>query len=367
MFFVKGYVCDVNYKQELLAVLQVFLVRMIFFSLAKSGGRLSQKPEIESPDLNQFVEKISGVLRGVKRQNQVIGVDFSIAGVAFAHIQRPATQQPCLVHCDFLPTESGIDLAELLRARLFKLGLQGIPCNLVMSPGSYQLILGEAPKVPAEELAEALRWRIKDLVQFPISEAVMDAFLLPEDSVRGTSRMAYAVASQRKNIEVAVAAAKSSGLQLKNIDIPELVLRNLAEACCDTKRGVAIVKLHQGGGSLQIIRDGNLYLSRQFSLAYNAGLLDDLPGEALVLELQRSLDYFERQMRQVPPSHIYLCGENVTADKLTPQIRNALAVTINLLDLNNGVQVADAIPEHILSLALHAIGAALRQDQVGQG
>ena len=316
--------------------------------------------------MKQLVEKATRLLRGGTRQNQIIGVDFSTAGVAFAHIQRPATQQPYLVNCDYLPAESGIDVADLLRARLLKLGLTGVACNLVMAPGSYQLILGEAPKVPSEELAEALRWRIKDLVQFPISEAVVDGFLLPEDSARGTSRMAYAVATQRKNIESLVANTKTTGLELKTIDIPELVLRNLAEACCDTKRGVAIVKLHQGGGSLQIIRDGNLYLSRQFSLSYNAGLLDDLPGDALVLELQRSLDYFERQMRQVPPSHIYLCGENVTADKLTPEIRNALAVTIHVLDINTGVQIADAIPEHILSLSLHAIGAALRQDQVGQ-
>jgi len=317
--------------------------------------------------LKQLVGKITSVLHGAKRQNQVIGVEISTAGVAFAHIQRPATQQPYLAHCDFIPAESGIESTELLRSRLLKLGLSGIPCNVVMSSGSYQLILGEAPKVPAEELAEALRWRIKDLVQFPIAEAVVDGFLLPEDSARGTSRMAYAVATQRKYIETAVAAIKVAGLELKNIDIPELVLRNLAEACCDTKRGVAIVKLQQGGGSLQIIRDGNLYLSRQFSLSYNAGLLDDLPDEALVLELQRSLDYFERQMRQVPPSHIYLCGENVTADKLTPTIRNSLAVTINLLDINNGIQVADTIPEHVCSLALCAIGAALRQDQVGHG
>lgn len=331
------------------------------------AARLPHKPGFESSYLKHLVEKVTSILSGGKRQNQTIGVDFTTSGVAFAHIVRPASQQPYLMSCDFLPTETGIDPAELLRARLHKLGLAGAPCNLVMEPGSYQLILGEAPKVPAEELAEALRWRIKDVVQFPISEAVVDAFLLPEDSARGTSRMAYAVATQRKNVEAVVATVKATGLELKNIDIPELVLRNLAEVCCDTKRGIAIVKLHQGGGSLQIIRAGNLYLSRQFSLSYNAGLLDDLPGDALVLELQRSLDYFERQMRQVPPSHIYLCGENVTADKLTPEIHNALAVTIHVLDINAGVQIAEGIPEHVLSLSLHAIGAALRQDQIGQG
>ena len=315
--------------------------------------------------MNAIAEKITRVLRGSHRQNQIVGVDFTPDGVAFAHIKRPATQQPVLAHCDFLPIEPGVDPADMLRGRLAKLGLQRVPCNLVMGAGNYQLILGEAPKVPQEELAEALRWRVKDLVQFPISEAVIDAFFLPEDSARGGNRMAYAVIAQRKQIETQVGAAKVAGLELKNIDIPELVLRNIAETCCDTKRGIAMVKLHQGGGSLQIIRDGNLYLSRQFSLAYNAGLLDDLPGDALVLELQRSLDYFERQMRQVPPSHVYLCGENVTADKITPEIRSSVALSINLLNLESGLQIASEVPAHSLSLCLNAIGAALRQDQVG--
>lgn len=314
--------------------------------------------------MKQFVKKINAILKRASLQNEVVGVEFCPTGVAFAHIQRPATQQPRLVHCDFLSLEPGLDPAELLRTRLVKLGLQRIPCYVVMSSGSYQLLLGEAPKVPAEELAEALRWRVKDLVQFPIADAIVDAFLLPEDSVRGTSRMAYAVVAQRKNIETLVSYATAANLELEAIDIPELALRNLAQTCCDTKRGIALVKLVQGGGSLQIIRDGNLYLSRQFSLSYNAGLLDDLPADALVLELQRSLDYFERQMRQTPPSHIYLCGENVTPDKLTDQIRSSLTVAIHILDLPNGLQIDESVPEHSLSLCLTALGVALREDSV---
>lgn len=299
------------------------------------------------------------------RHNEVIGVEIGADGLAFAHILRPATQQPRVVHCEFLPLDVGTDPAEQLRSRLAKLGLQRLPCNFVLSPNSYNLLLVEAPKVPPQELAEALRWRIKDLVSFPVADAAIDAFFLPEDSARAGNRMAYAVVSQRSTIAALVQQAKAAQLSLAVIDVAELALRNLAETCCDTKRGVAIVKLSQGGGSLQIIRAGNLYLSRQFSLPYNAGLLDDLPGDALVLELQRSLDYFERQLRQPPPSHIFLCGENVSADKLTPSIRNGLAVTIDLLSLEAGLQIDDQVQPHMLPLCLLALGAALRQDVAG--
>lgn len=300
-----------------------------------------------------------------KRQNEIIGVEFATDGVAFAHIQRPSTQQPRLAHCEFLPVTDGDDPAEVLRSRLAKLGLSRLPCHIVLASNEYNLLLGEAPKVPAEELGEALRWRVKDLITFPVADAVIDAFLLPEDSARGNNRMAYAVVSQRKTVETRVAQSRAAQLSLKAIDIAELALRNLVETCCDTQRGVALVRLGQGGGNLLILRNGNVYLSRQFSLSYNAGLLDDLPAEALVLELQRSLDYFERQMRQSPPSHVYLCGENVTEDKLTAAIKQSLPMSVSLLSLTDGIQIDEAVPEHTLSLCLPALGAALRQDQVG--
>ena len=303
---------------------------------------------------------------GAKSQkNETLGVEFTAEGVSFAYIQRPAAQEPRLLHCEFLACDDISSAPDVLRNRLIKLGIQKLTCNLLMNTNQYQLLLGEAPKVPLEELAEALRWRVKDLIQFPIAEAAIDAFLLPEDSARVGNRMAYAVVTQRQHLVQLIAHAKKAHLSLESIDIAELAMRNLAQTCCDTKRGIALIKLGQGGGNLQIIRDGNLYLSRQFSLAYNGGLLDDLPAEALVLELQRSLDYFERQMRQTPPSHVYICGENITADKLTAEIRNSLSVKIEVLDINRGLQIESKVQEHTLSLCLLALGAALRQDSVG--
>jgi MSHA biogenesis protein MshI len=321
--------------------------------------------------LAQFFRTLVNGFSSAKRQNQSLGVAVNSTGVALAQICRPAKQQPQLTLCEFFPNntdqkEDEISQYHHLKKRFTQLNVMNDDCNWLMAANQYQLILGEAPKVPNEELTEALRWKIKDLVTFPIADAIVDSFLLPEDSARGTNRMAYAVVTQRKNIEALVATAKAACVQLKTIDIPEFALRNLAEVCSDTRRGVALVCIQQGGGSLQIIRDGNLYLSRQFSLSYNAGLLDELPADALILELQRSLDYFERQMRQNPPSHIYLCGEYITPDKLTQTIRNAFSVPIDLLDINRGLQLINTLPTDNLSLCLQAVGAALRQNTLGQ-
>lgn len=312
--------------------------------------------------MKNFVASFNQFLSRSKRHNALLGVEFATNGVAWVHLLRDGEQYVCQ-DAEFIPLEGNDNPVDELRNRLIKLRLQKLPCHIVMAAGSYQMILGEAPKVPDEELAEALRWRIKDLVQYPIQQAVVQGFFLPEDSARGTSRMAYAVAAQRSVIENICTNAKSLKLNLQSIDIPELALRNLIHLVAeDSKRGVALVKLSQNTGNLIIVRENNLYLSRQFNLPYNAGLLDDLPGDNLILEVQRSLDYFERQMRQVPPAHIYLYGENVTPDKLTPIIRNSFATPIQLLPIESKIQVRDQAQSAILPLCVHALGGALRQE-----
>ena len=43
-----------------------------------------------------------------------------------------------------------------------------VVATCVMPLGSYNLLQIEAPKVPPEELRSAVRWRVKDLIDFPI-------------------------------------------------------------------------------------------------------------------------------------------------------------------------------------------------------
>lgn len=330
-----------------------------------------------------------------KKKNGVAGIEVSAAGIAFAYIEKDERGKPFLKHCDFYSSDTDLtgQLA-LLKARIRNLGLTKADCNLVLSPERYQLLLVESPKVPSEELRDAVRWRIKDLIDFPLNDAIVDLFSLPKDSTRNGASMAYAVAAQKDSLKSMISLVENTGLRLSHIDIGEMALRNIVDQQGDYE-GVAIVKIGQRQGNLVIIREGNVYLSRRFDLPYNGGLFDELPEENLILELQRSLDYYERQMGQTPPAMIYLCGENIVADKITDNIRSNLSVPVDILTLSElqlnradrqqqmtaspstetasipASQNSDSkntAPETrdpaILQMCLHAIGGALRREEV---
>jgi len=242
-------------------------------------------------------------------------------------------------------------------------GLEGAPCNLVLSSPDYQLLLVEAPDVPEAEIRDALRWRIKDLISIPVDKAAIDLFMLPADGNRGGKKMAYVVVTALSRVVELVEKIKEAGLTLSSIDIAELALRNVAylkELEQPEGRGVAIVRLVEGGGTVSLYRKGNMYLSRHFSLPYSGGLLDDIPIDSFILEVQRSLDYYERQMAQPPPSQLYVCGENITEDKITKDIAYGMSVPVKYLDLT-AVSVSEEAPdESLLQTCVVAMGGALR-------
>ncbi|MEX1033879.1 MAG: MSHA biogenesis protein MshI [Cellvibrionaceae bacterium] len=294
------------------------------------------------------------------RSRGLVGIEASPEGIAIAQVAN-GKEGSRLVRCEYISREAVDSLDHVLPERVQALRLGRLPCNWVLTNSNYTLLLVEAPKVPPEEMREAMRWRIKDLISFPVEQATLDIFALPDDGTRG-KQMLYVVVAERQCIQNTLDTARSAKITLKSIDIAELALRNIAELVSPDQRGLAIVRLRQGAGNVALIRQGKLYLSRQFDLKYNAGLLDDLPEEALVLELQRSLDYYERQMGQGPPAHILFCGDNVSADKIGEGIRASLPGEVSCLNLRRVLPGAEQCDEHLLQLCLGAIGGALRRE-----
>lgn len=311
-----------------------------------------------------MIDWLNKIWRKNNQATEHVGVELREDGIAVAHIK--ATEDGHCLRCvDFLPLDHDVPNRELLTGYVKKNSLQRLPCNVVLAQGYYQLLLVDAPDVPPDEMRSALRWKIKDLVSTPLDEVEVTFFMLPEDGAHSRKRMVYAAIAERSKLKSIVELIGFTDLELKSIDINELVMRNLASSLIDSQfegRGVAIARLRQGRGSVSLFKKGNLYLSRQFDLEYQAGLLEDLPNEILALELQRSLDYYERQMGQAAPSVVYICGDGVSEDKITDALRSAIASSIQYLDISAILSVADGVDADVHQVCLGAIGASLRKE-----
>ena len=289
----------------------------------------------------------------------LLGIEINSEGVAVAHINRSGTGLPILQSCRFLPRESDQSLP--LTQYIYELGLKGTRCNVVLPSSGYSLFLSEAPNVPDAELADAMRWKVKDLVDFPIEEAALDVFRLPEDASRASAHMVYVVISRRAFVDELIEQLVPVGIRVESIDIVELALRNLSLLCPDDPNGMAMVQISPGMGNLNIIRDQQLYICRRFDVDFEGGLLEPLPANSLALELQRSLDYYEHQMGQVPPTQVYLCGEGVSDDKISPELKAALECDLKALPLGQLMVLPDGCDETTLTNCIGAIGGALRE------
>jgi len=318
--------------------------------------------------LKNLLSKLSARKTHVGIECQPNGLAVAVCADKWVQTESVASLRPQILHSDILLDESSIsDQATMLTDWVETHGLTGCPCNLVLPSSDYQLLLVEAPDVPEVEMREAVRWRIKDLISIPVAKAAIDVFLLPHDGSRG-KKMAYVVVAELSRLSSLVSLVNQSGLSLESIDIGELALRNLAylqDLDHPESRGVAIVRLLEGQGSVSLYRKGNMYLSRQFQIKYGAGLLDDIPIDSFILEVQRSLDYYERQMGQPPPTNLYICGDNISEDKITTDILRGLSVPVKYLNFTASVSVDDENKEPLLHACAAALGAALRNSVAG--
>jgi MSHA biogenesis protein MshI len=227
----------------------------------------------------------------------------------------------------------------------------------------------EAPDVPPSEMKNAMRWRIKDLIDFHIDDAIIDVFEIP-GQVSGRAKLMYAVAARSTNIRSIVDAAEKAGLQLESIDIPELALRNITALLEEDVAGVAMLYLTPQGGVITLSRQSVLYLSRNldFNMAdifsqSTGEELDSAAGQLLdsiVLQTQRSLDYYESHFSQPPITNMVVAPMPGEIPGMVTYLANGLGISVRSLDLTSILDTSIPLSEQMQSRCLLSIGAALR-------
>jgi MSHA biogenesis protein MshI len=214
-------------------------------------------------------------------------------------------------------------------------GWAGADTTIILPPDQYQVFQLARPEgINESELGDALKWKLKDFLDFNLANAVSGVFPFPEDASRGRGNLLNVVAARKSLVSELVALVENCGLALVSINIAELALRNLAPRIDPDRRGAALVHMRERFGQMIVCKGGVLYLSRQLDVTSD-DLRDASSQEAavqsLALEMQRSLDYYESQLGQVPPAVIRLVAPD-NALPLPSMLATYVAATVKTLD-----------------------------------
>ena len=184
----------------------------------------------------------------------LISVCPNTEGIALASIRRDKDVPPALEQYDFQPIEGPLaDLKKIVKSRHLDDGM-GVS---VLELGSYSLMQVEAPDVQPDELKSAIRWKVKDLLDFHIDDAVIDVFEVPGGESAAMNKKMYVVAARASLVKQRIESLVDAGLRLEVIDIPEMALRNISALLPEDVNGVALVYIEKNEGLDVILKRSN--------------------------------------------------------------------------------------------------------------
>lgn len=311
-----------------------------------------------------------GFFSKTRKTNGLLAFGFDAGGLSAARITRVPEAKPVVDMAVYFPSRQAIT-AEALEKVGRELQAAQYNCSTLLGGRDYQMLAVEAPNVQPEELKMAVRFRLKDMLDFHIDDATIDVLDIPADknaSVRAHSM--FAVAARNAIIEARQKLFAAAKINLSVIDIPEMAQRNFSAMLEPEGRGLAMLSFNEDGGLLTVTFGAELYLSRRIDVSIDLIKETDADKrnaafDRITLELQRSLDHFDRQFHFVTVSKLLLAPLPSTAlhDYLSSNLYmpvDALNLA-SLLDFSRTPELAGLEAQQRYFLTL---GAALRLEEV---
>ncbi|MEA5097070.1 MAG: agglutinin biogenesis protein MshI [Burkholderiaceae bacterium] len=300
-----------------------------------------------------------------------LAISFQPDGICAAHVRRVTDAQPVVEWVSFYPANRNA-LVETLERLEKDRAVSAHECSNLLSLGEYQMLSLEAPAVAPEELKSAVRWRLKDMLDYHVDDATIDVLSVPGEKGAGSrSDSLFAIAARNQMIQQRQTIFDNAKLPLRVIDIPEMAQRNMAALLEPERTALVVLSLNAEGMLVTVTFGGELYLVRQ--IAVTAAQLQQADSqetaelhERIALELQRTIDHFDRQYQSIPVSQLVLAPMGQGAELLQDYLSTNMHIPVSLLELGSILDLSRS-PElkqvEMQQRFFLVIGAALRQEE----
>ena len=305
-----------------------------------------------------------------QKSRQQIGVSYTDMHVSTVALTPPAEGTKPVV--SFAAVEQmPLHATSSLRHFVTKNDLKSQPCNLVLNVDQYNIVQIDKPNMPDSEVKPALRWKLKGLLDYSVEQAVVDGVDVPSDpSLSNRQPLMLAICAKKTVVSAVGNQLVDAGFNLKSVDVHALAQRNVAHLLEHEDRALVMLSILPRGCLITFTAKGELYHARLIEL--DRDFLNDRDEifrsnfDKLVLELQRSLDSFDRQFPFLSLNRMVVAPVP-HRDYLVSGLSTSLYVPVNVFNLEDIVELPadqDFTSLEKQAMLLPALGAALRQGAV---
>jgi MSHA biogenesis protein MshI len=323
----------------------------------------------------------------------------------------------------------GTDNLETFAQRLQGLGLKGMDATIMLRAEQYQLLQIDTPNVPTEEMRAAARYQVREMLQTHVDDVTIDIMLVGDGQQKGSSHSFVVAASNALVAEVmAVAQALDCTVSVIDIqETAQRNLQSaLAQRDGVLERATAALILLEGQQAvLTISANEELFYTRRFEIPegfltstwgqavtaqapidgftpvqeympdYASGdisldsdfavssspivstpvrvptntpdtrQLDDERAQRLVLEIQRSLDVWDRTWSVLPLSRLRVFAGERSAE-LATWLAQQLGQTVTALEVSPIYAGLESIAAADLTMGFPLLGVLLRTEAQSQ-
>jgi len=261
---------------------------------------------------------------------ELLGISLRQQSVNFCFVSEDES-----FHCETVGLVDG-DIAATLGVLNSKHAAQG-QCNLILNSKQSQIVQVDKPNVPEQEINAALKWQIKDLVTISPEDMIVDYFDGP--TLAGGLEKINVVCALKSELKNYVEPLSKNNISLKNITTEEFAFASLLPVKDDAC--LLICQQPNEEMNLLIVKQGRLYFQRRLrGLAQIAQKNEDELSmgtiDSLSLEIQRSTDYFERQLKQSPIRSIEVLVPMKNEAFLARKLSENTNVSVNIFSMPTG-------------------------------
>jgi len=184
--------------------------------------------------------------------------------------------------------------------RLQGMGLKGAQATIMLRSEQYQLLQIDTPAVPPEELRSAARYQVREMLQTHVDDVTIDVMRVGDGQHKGSGH-SFVVAATNQVVKEVLDLANAVGCEVSVIDIQESAQRNLQTALTQgdgtlARANAALILDDAHQAVLTIAANEELFYTRRFDLP--EGFLTGTWGQSI--EVVAPVDGFTPVEEYVP-------------------------------------------------------------------